>query len=58
MKQVIVEASTEAEAKEVCQDEYGWTPDAVREVDSGQDGVTAYMCFENARDAETWDRQT
>lgn len=32
-------------------------PDAVREVDSGDENTKAFMCFENARDAELWDNQ-
>ena len=53
---ITVTASTEAEAAKVCKEKCGWTPDAVREVDSGEDG-TAYMCFDNAADAEIWDNQ-
>jgi hypothetical protein len=57
MNKVTVEAEGEAEAIKACKDLHGWTPDAVREVDSGDDGVKAFMCFENQADAELWDRQ-
>ena len=57
MNKVTVDANSEAEAIKVCNEQYGWTPDAVHEVDSGDEGVKAYMCFENANDAELWDNQ-
>lgn len=57
MNKVTVNAETEAEAIEICKNEYGWTPDAVREVDSGEEGVKAFMCFENSQDADLWDNQ-
>ena len=57
MKKVTIEAKTEAEAKQKCKDVHGWTPDAVREVDSGAEGIRAWMCFESAQDAELWDKQ-
>jgi len=57
MNKVTVEAKSESEAIKVCKQEYGWTPDAVREVDSGEEGTKAYMCFESAQDAELWDNQ-
>jgi hypothetical protein len=28
-----------------------------REVDSGEEGVKAWMCFESTQDAELWDKQ-
>ena len=56
MNKVTVEANTEAEAILICSDG-PFTPEAVREVDSGQEGVRAWMCFENATDAEVWDNQ-
>ena len=58
MNRVIVDAASEDEATKVCKEQYGWTPDAVREVDSGEEGVKAYMCFESAADAELWENQT
>lgn len=58
MNKVTVIAETEAEAIKTCKAEHGWTPDAVREVDSGEgEEVRAWMCFESARDAELWDNQ-
>lgn len=57
MNKVIVIADNEAEAMTICNEQHGWTPDATREVDSGEDGVKAYMCFESAADAELWDNQ-
>jgi hypothetical protein len=57
MNKVTVDANSEAEAIKVCKEQYGWTPDAVREVDSGDEGTKAYMCFESASDAELWDNQ-
>jgi hypothetical protein len=57
MKTVTVEARNEAEAIRACKTMFGWTPDAVREVDSGDENTKAFMCFESARDAELWDNQ-
>ena len=57
MQKTTVVAQNEAEAIKVCRNECGFTPDAVREVDSGQEGVRAWMCFESASDAELWDNQ-
>jgi hypothetical protein len=57
MNATVYDAKTETEAIALCQSIGGWTPDAVREVDSGQDGVRAWMCFESAADAELWDKQ-
>jgi len=57
MNKVTVDAKSEAEAIKVCKEQHGWTPDAVREVDSGDEGTKAYMCFETAPDAELWDNQ-
>jgi len=57
MNKVTVEAENEAEAIKTCKEVHGWTPDAVREVDSGDENTKAFMCFENARDAELWDNQ-
>jgi len=56
MNKIIVDANTEEEAIQECQ-EHGWTPDAIREVDSGITGVTSWLCFESASDAELWDKQ-
>jgi hypothetical protein len=55
MDKVTVDAKSKQEAIKKCQ-EQGWTPGAVRKVDSGSK-EPAYMCFESARDAETWDKQ-
>ena len=41
----------------LCRELHGWTPDAVREVESGENDVRAYMCFESAQDADLWDNQ-
>jgi hypothetical protein len=43
MNATVYDAQTAAEAIVMCQVMSGWTPDAVREVDSGQDGVRAWM---------------
>ena len=36
---------------------HGWYPDTIREVDSGEDDIQAWMCFESAADADLWDKQ-
>lgn len=41
----------------LCRELHGWTPDAIREVESGENDVRAYMCFESAEDAKLWDKQ-
>lgn len=51
------EISTD-DVEQACRELHGWTPDAIREVESGENDVRAYMCFESARDAELWDNQT
>lgn len=56
MKKVTVNANTEIEAIELCKTLHGWTPDAIREVDSGNDDG-AWMCFESIADAIVWDNQ-
>lgn len=57
MKKIILEAQNENEAKDICSDEFGWTPEAIREVESGDEVKRAYMCFESQVDAETWGKQ-
>ena len=57
MRTVIVDAKTKAAAVKTCQEEHGWTPDAVRPVDSGKKGTRAFLCFESSRDADIWDAQ-
>lgn len=64
MRTIVVDAATERDAIEKCSNEHGWTPDAVREVDSGGEYIRgtkkrarAWMCFESAVDADTWDKQ-
>ena len=57
MKTVIVDANNPTDACRKCQKWHGWTPDAVREVESGVHYMRSYMCFESATDAETWDKQ-
>jgi hypothetical protein len=56
MNKVTVNAETEAEAILICSDG-PFTPDAVREVDSGEEGTRAWLCFESGEDAELWDNQ-
>lgn len=56
MRTVTIFADTEAEAIEACRDDY-WDPDAIREVDSGDEEQRAWMCFEDATDALVWDAQ-
>ena len=57
MTKITICAETEAEAIAACKAQHGWTPDAIREVDSGDESQRAWMCFESAADAETWDNQ-
>lgn len=57
MLKVTVGADTEEQAIKNCQELYGFTPDAIREVDSGYEETRAWMCFESAVDAELWDKQ-
>lgn len=57
MAKYTVNAQNENEAKQICLEEAGFYPDAIREVDSGEEGQRAWMCFESAADAETWDKQ-
>jgi len=56
MRKATIDADTSEQAQALCKLYYGWTPDAIREVDSGDDGK-AWMCFESSGDAETWDKQ-
>jgi len=57
MQKVTVDADTEAQAIEKCKALHGWTPDAVCEVDSGNESTRAWLCFESAADAILWDNQ-
>lgn len=57
MNKVTVDAENEAQAIEICREKHGWTPDAIREVDSGNEDTLAWMCFESAEDARLWDNQ-
>jgi len=57
MQKVTVTANTETEAIAKCKQVHGWTPDAIREVGSGDENTRAWMCFENAADALAWDSQ-
>ena len=57
MQVTIVTAESEEEAIRYCQMYRFGTPDAVREVDSGDEYTRAWMCFESAADAEQWDAQ-
>ena len=54
---ITIQADTESEAIAKCARVQGWTPDAIREVDSGWDGIRAWKCFANAQDAAVWDDQ-
>ncbi len=54
---ITIQAETEAEAIAKCAMVQNWTPDAIREVDSGWDGKRAWKCFANSQDAEVWDNQ-
>ncbi len=56
MNTATVIAKSKKEAEQKCLKDHGFFPDAVRRVDSGSD-KKAWMCFESARDAETWDKQ-
>ncbi len=58
MNNIIIEATSESDAIKLCLLNFGWLPNAVREVDSGKDGIKAFMCFESAADAELWDNQS
>ncbi len=56
MKTAYVEAQTPQEAIRLCcACEGGWIPEAVREVDSLQEGVKRWICFESALDGDLWD---
>lgn len=57
MERVTVVAKSKKDAIEKCRENFGWTPDAVRQVDSGDEHTKAWMCFESAQDAKLWDRQ-
>lgn len=64
MRRAIVQAATAADAEQICRDENGWWPSAVREVDAGGEYIlgnkvhsTAWMCFESVDDADMWDKQ-
>jgi hypothetical protein len=57
MKKVTVIAASDADAIKVCLDIHGWYPSAVREVDSGDEGTKAFICFECGQDAALWDKQ-
>lgn len=43
--------------KQSCLELHGWYPDTVRQVDSGDETVEAWTCYESAQDAELWDKQ-
>lgn len=47
----------DGDVKSKCRELHGWTPDAVREVESGDDEMRAFACFESTDDAEMWDKQ-
>ena len=57
MRTAIVNANSEIEAIEICENERGFAVAEAREVDSGEEGQRAWMCFESVTDAETWDKQ-
>jgi hypothetical protein len=57
VKKVTVIARNKSDAIRKCKEQFGWTPDTARRVDSGDTNTKAYMCFESSRDAELWDRQ-
>ena len=57
MNAVTIEAETAAEAIAKCKMLQGWTPDAIREVDSGWFGRRAWKCFDNSEAAKVWDNQ-
>jgi hypothetical protein len=56
MRTVTIDAGREEEAIEICRRDHFW-PDAVREVDSGNENTRAWLCFEDASDALVWDQQ-
>lgn len=58
MTKVTIEANSEEEAIKMCKEVHGWMPDAIREVDSGNEDTRAWMCFESAADAMIWDKQS
>ena len=58
MKTFTADAGSEVEAAGVCFLVAGWTPEALREVDSGypeEPERKRFICFECALDAELWD---
>ena len=57
MEKVTINTNSKKSAIKKCQKQFGWTPSAVRKVDSGDENTKAYMCFESAQDAELWDNQ-
>jgi len=57
MEKITINAENVADAITICAYVYRWTPDAVREVDSGDENTRAFMCFETASDAVIWDNQ-
>ena len=57
MDAITITAETAAEASATCIWGMGWTPEAIREVDSGDEGSRAWRCFANAQDAKLWDNQ-
>jgi hypothetical protein len=58
MIKVTIDAETEADAIAKCKEICKWTPDAIREVDSGDDDTRTWMCFQDAQDALLWDNQS
>lgn len=54
---VTVVAKSKKKAIELCKKAFDFTPDAVREVDSGKENVRAWKCFESSEDARIWDNQ-
>jgi hypothetical protein len=45
------------QAQWYCRMLHDFTPEAVREIDTGHEGNVGFMCFESITDAELWDRQ-
>ena len=58
MKIVTLDAVSAEQASQICQILYGWTPDCVTEVDSGDESTRAWKCFESMQDAKIWEDQT
>lgn len=56
MRTATIDAPTKDKAIAICQKSHGFTPDAIRQVDSGGK-AKSWLCFESTADADAWDKQ-